>query len=168
MKPIRTEKKSMNWKIATSGLRPPSWSQMKQCRCNQNFLVNKTGNSSTKTKSINMNINQFQTLNSNVLSVEPTNTGIAIWVKYEGGREGSYRVNDPSFSAREGHQLTAIMCGIHPIAIINRNTNIKIQLLNGYDLLGTGPEVKSRSLIFWLGWAIFLVPFSNLDITELK
>ena len=107
-----------------------------------------------------MNINQFQTLNSNVLSVEPTNTGIAIWVKYEGGREGSYRVNDPSFSAREGHQLTAIMCGIHPIAIINRNTNIKIQLLNGYDLLGTGPEVKSRSLMFWLGWAIFLVPFS--------
>ena len=81
-----------------------------------------------------------------MLSVNPTHTGIEIWTRYDGGREGSYRVNDPSFSAREGHQLTAILCGVHPVAIINRNTNIKIQLLNGYDLLGSGPEIKSRSL----------------------
>jgi len=107
-----------------------------------------------------MNTNQFKTLTSTVLSVSPTNTGIEIWAQYEGGREASFRVNDPQFSARQGHQLTAIMYGVHPVAILNRTTNVKIQLLNGYDLLGTGPEVRSKSVIFWVGWAIFLVPFS--------
>jgi len=107
-----------------------------------------------------MNINQFKIVKSTVDSVNPTNTGMEIWVQHEDGREAAYRVNDPKFAAREGQQMTAILYGVHPVAVLNNSTNIKIQLLNGWDLLGTGPEVKSRSGIFWVLWAIFMIPFT--------
>jgi len=56
-----------------------------------------------------------------------------------------------------GQQITALLYGRHAEAVRNDNTYAKIQLLNGLDLLGTGPEVQSRSGLFWLGWAFVLM-----------
>jgi hypothetical protein len=104
-----------------------------------------------------MNINEFTVKKSTVISTSLSNTGTEIWARDDDGRETSYLVHDPSFRAREGHGLTAINYGIHPVALRNDTTMTKIQLLNGCDLLGSGPQVQSRSAGFWVGWLILII-----------
>jgi hypothetical protein len=91
---------------------------------------------------------QFATKQSIVTDVKPTATGAEIWVEHEDGRETAYVVNEPAFRVREGQQLTAIHCGIHPVALRNDNTRMKLPLLTGEDLIGNAPEVLSRSTAF--------------------
>ena len=103
-----------------------------------------------------MNATDFTVKTSTVVSVQPTNSGSEIWVQYDDGRETSYQVNDDSFRAREGHKLTAVLYGRHPVALRNETTMTKSQLLNGQDLLGTGPLVEPKPASFWVGW-FFLI-----------
>jgi hypothetical protein len=104
-----------------------------------------------------MNATDFTVKTSTVVSVQPTSSGTEIWAQQDDGREASYQVNDDSFRAREGHKLTTILYGRHPVAIRNDTTMTKIQLLNGWDLLGSGPQVKSRSVGFWIGWFVLIM-----------
>ena len=104
-----------------------------------------------------MNTTDFTIKKSTVISTNPTNTGTEIWARDENGRETSYLVNDDSFRARAGHEITAVLYGRHPVALRNDSTMTKIQLLNGCDLLGSGPQVQSRSAGFWVGWLILII-----------
>lgn len=103
-----------------------------------------------------MNTNNFTAKKSTVISTSSTNTGTEIWARDEAGRETSYLVNDHSFRARAGQELTAILFGIHPVALRNDTTMTKIQLLAGDDLVGSSPVVPSRPAIFWISWVIFI------------
>lgn len=103
-----------------------------------------------------MNTNEFTYKKSTVVSVVGTNAGTEIWVRLENGVESSYLLTDDSFRVREGHQLTALHYGRHPIALRNDTSMTKIQLLTGEDLLGSGPMVEPRSAAFWGGWAFML------------
>ena len=103
-----------------------------------------------------MKTNDFTIKQSTVLSVVETNAATEIWVRQDSGIESSYLVTDYSFRVREGHRLTAIHYGRHAVALRNDTCMMKIQLLTGEDLLGSGPEVQPRSAMFWLCWAFFL------------
>jgi len=109
-----------------------------------------------------MNTNEFTVKKSTVISTNLTNTGTEIWARDDDGRETSYLVNDPTFRAREGHSLTAMNFGIHPVCLRNDTTMTKIQLLTGEDLLGSGPQPETRPIKFWVAWVIiigFIGPF---------
>jgi hypothetical protein len=106
---------------------------------------------------MNINTSDFKTQTSTVNSVMATDTGTEIWVQLQTGVESVYVVQHESFRVRQGQQITALLYGRHAVAVRNDNTYTKIQLLNGVDLLGTGPEVQSRSGLFWLGWAFVLM-----------
>ncbi len=108
---------------------------------------------------------QLQTKSSTVTTVKPTAEGAEIWVAHEDGREAAYVVNEPAFRVREGQQLTAIHCGIHPVAIRNDNTRMKLPLLTGEELIGSAPEVPSRSTAFWLGWIILIAVICPVAFT---
>jgi len=103
-----------------------------------------------------MNTTDFSVKKSTVISTNPTNVGTEIWTCDESGRETSYLVNDHSFRARAGHELTAMLCGNHPVALRNDTTMTKIQLLTGEDLVGSSPVVPSRPAKFWIAWFIFI------------
>lgn len=103
-----------------------------------------------------MNTTDFTIKKSTVVAVNPTHTGTEIWARYEDGREVAYPVNDHSFRARAGQELTAILYGIHPVALRNEASMTKIQLLNGDDLVGSSPVVPSRPTMFWVAWVIFI------------
>lgn len=106
-----------------------------------------------------MNENNFQTKTSTVAATSPHNSGTEIWVRYDDGREASYQVPDPSFRCREGHQLTAVLYGPHPILLRNDSTGMKIQLHAGEDILGGCPHTEPFSVSSWLGCiAMFLCP----------
>jgi len=102
-----------------------------------------------------MTENDFKTATVTVVATNPKNSGAEIWVRYEDGREAAYQVADSSFRCREGHQLTAVLYGQHPILLRNDSTRMKIQLHSGEDILGSGPQVEPRSASFWLG--LFLI-----------
>lgn len=103
-----------------------------------------------------MNTTDFTIKKSTVISTTPTHAGTEIWARHDDGREASYQVNDRSFRAREGQTLTAILFGIHPVALRNDSAMTKIQLLTGEDLVGSSPVVQSRPAIFWISWVIFI------------
>jgi hypothetical protein len=103
-----------------------------------------------------MNTTDFTVKKSTVISTIPTNAGTEIWARREDGREASYLVNDDSFRARAGHEITAVLYGRHPVALRNDTTMTKIQLLAGEDLVGSSPVVPSRPAIFWIAWFIFI------------
>jgi hypothetical protein len=104
-----------------------------------------------------MNTSDFTIKQSTVVSVIGTNAGTEIWVRHDNDVESSYLVTDDSFRAREGHRLTAIHFGRYAIALRNDTCMMKIQLLSGQDLLGSGPIVESRSAAFWFVWAFILL-----------
>ena len=108
-----------------------------------------------------MNKNDFKGVTSTVVSITSTQYGSEIWVCNDDGREASYIVNDHSFRAREGQKMTAVIYGGHAVALRNDTAMKKIQLLTGEDLLGSGPQVKSKPTSFWLGW-LFLIFFPGL------
>ena len=103
-----------------------------------------------------MNINDFKTRSSTVISSEIKNDATEIWVRYEDGREACYTVPETRFQAREGQTMTAILYGGHAVALRNDSTRMKIPILMGEDLLGSGPQVASHSAKFWIGWVIFI------------
>lgn len=103
-----------------------------------------------------MNTSDFTAKKTTVISVNPTNAGTEIWARDESGRETSYCVNDHSFRARAGQNLTAIHYGIHPVILRNDTTMTKIQLVTGEELVGSSPTVESRPAIFWVAWIIFI------------
>ena len=109
-----------------------------------------------------MNTSDFIAKKSTVISTQPTNTGTEIWARCEDGREVSYPVNDHSFRARAGHELTAMLYGNHPVALRNDTTMTKIQLLTGEDLVGSAPQPEPRPVMFWVAWVLiigFIGPF---------
>ena len=103
-----------------------------------------------------MNTTDFTIKKSTVTATNSTNVGTEIWTCDESGRETSYLVNDHSFRARAGHEITAVLYGRHPVALRNDTTMTKIQLLTGEDLVGSSPVVPSRPAIFWIAWVIFI------------
>ena len=61
-----------------------------------------------------MNTTDFTVKKSTVIATNPTNVGTEIWTRDESGRETSYLVNDDSFRARAGHEITAVLYDRHP------------------------------------------------------
>ena len=103
-----------------------------------------------------MNTTDFNIRNSTVISSEIKNDATEIWVRYDDGREACYTAPEPRFQAREGQTMTAILYGGQAVAIRNDATGMKIPILMGEDLLGSGPEVVSRPLKFWIAWFVFI------------
>lgn len=110
-----------------------------------------------------MNTLPLHTKTSTVLSVDPNAEGFEVWVKHDDGCEAVYTVNNRAFRAREGHNITAVLFGAHPVAIRNDSTQMKAQLLTGEDIEGSAPLVQSRPGVFWFAWVIliaFICPFA--------
>lgn len=117
---------------------------------------------------MNTNTPQFTTTQSLVTYVKPITDGLEVWVQLRDGREDAYTIKDKSFRVREGHFLTAILHGQHPVAIRNDSTRMKIQLLTGEDVEGSAPSVRSRSFVFWFSWLVligFICPFA-MDVIQ--
>ena len=122
-----------------------------------------------------MNVTDFNVQTSTIISTQPTKNGTHVWVRYDDDREACYEVAHSQFHLREGQQLTAILWGTHPVILRNDTTRMKLQLLTGEDILGTGPTVQPISagtgltwlaILFCCGPSFFFAPVLLLPIPE--